>query len=471
MARSAANVGPRAAAPSAPGLYFRPMRFRFLSLSLLLLAAGCVPLGTPITDPSQPASRQGQPTATRPTQPLRYFDYEYDPAVRSVQCYVPTAQPTDVLLPPIVPITQEQPVVLEFDVLTERAPRLTAKLVHCDLNWAPSQLTDMQFLSEINEFTLTNYQTSVNTKVPYYHYALQMPRVKLSGNYLLVVQNQAGVPQLSRRVLVYENQVVASIQQGILAGGIDARYAYQQLNFNINYSAVDLVNPAAEVKVVLRQNFRWDNAHYNLRPTFVRDAEKVLEYQYFNYENAFPGLSEYRYFDTRSLQANGLGVAQRDIRANPIQVALQPEATRNGQAYNAYVDANGQRVFENREYGNGAVNGDYAQVTFTLNAPTPAPGPVYIFGALSDWQLRDELRMRYDSVQQRYVGRALLKQGYYNYDYAVAPKQAGAAPDELYFEGTHQETENQYDLLVYYRPPGLRADLLIAYQSIDLNKR
>ncbi|RYY11743.1 MAG: DUF5103 domain-containing protein, partial [Cytophagaceae bacterium] len=206
-------------------------------------------------------------------------------------------------------------------------------------------------------------------------------------------------------------------------------------------------------------------------PTFVRDADRILEYQYFNYENAFPGLSEYRYFDTRSLQANGLNVGRLLRQANPVQVELLPEETRNGLAYNQYVDANGQRVFANREYGNGAVNGDYAQVTFTLAAPQPAAGPVYVFGALSDWQLRDEFRLAYDSAQQRYVGHALLKQGYYNYDYAVAPQVAGRPADEIYFEGTHTETENQYDLLVYYRPPGTRTDLLIAYQSIDLNKR
>ncbi|MEJ7666932.1 MAG: hypothetical protein WKG07_49225 [Hymenobacter sp.] len=53
----------------------------------------------------------------------------------------------------------------------------------------------------------------------------------------------------------------------------------------------------------------------------------------------------------------------------------------------------------------------------------------------------------------------------------MAPARAGAPPDEIYFEGTHQETENRYDLLVYYRPPGVRTDLLIAYRSVDLNKR
>ncbi|RZL09342.1 MAG: DUF5103 domain-containing protein [Hymenobacter sp.] len=449
-------------------------------LPFLLLAAACVPLGTPITNPDLPASQQ-RAVSSAASVPLRYYDYIYDPSVRSVQCYVGTgttsttfgntANATAVLAPPIVPLSQEQPITLEFDVLGERPPRLTAKLIHCDLGWTPSQITDLQFLDEINEFNLTNYQISVNTKVPYYHYTLAVPRVKLSGNYLLVVQGPNNVPLLSRRLLVYENQVLASLTQGILAGGVDARYAYQQLNFRISYGAVELLNPAVEVKVVLRQNFRWDNAHYNLRPTFVRDAERVLEYQYFNYENAFPGLSEYRYFDARSFQATGLGIARLQRQANPVQIDLLPEAGRNGQAYNQFYDANGQRIFENREFGQGAVNGDYAQVTFNLKAPQPAPGPVYVFGALSDWQLKDEFRLTYDSLQQRYTGRALLKQGYYSYDYAVAPKISGVPPDEIYFEGTHQETENQYDLLVYYRPPGTRTDLLIAYQALDLNVR
>ncbi|MGI4863292.1 MAG: DUF5103 domain-containing protein [Janthinobacterium lividum] len=459
-------------------------------LPYFLFATACVPLGTPITNPDLPASQQrAAPSAA--SVPLRYYDYIYDPNVRSVQCYVgngisststttgtsgsstdaATSNVTAVLGPPIVPLSQAQPITLEFDVLGERPPRLTAKLIHCDLGWTPSQLTDLQFLDEINEFNLTNYQTSVNTKVPYYHYTLAVPRVKLSGNYLLVVQGPNNVPLLSRRLLVYENQVVASLEQGIVAGGVDARYAYQQLNFRISYSAVELLNPAVEVKVVLRQNFRWDNARYNLRPTFVRDAERVLEYQYFNYENAFPGLSEYRYFDARSFQSNGLGIARLQRQANPVQLDLLPEATRNGQAYNQFYDANGQRIFENREYGQGATNGDYGQVTFNLKAPQPAPGPVYVFGALSDWQLKDEFRLTYDSLQQRYTGRALLKQGYYSYDYAVAPKVSGVPPDEIYFEGTHTETENQYDLLVYYRPPGTRTDLLIAYQALDLNVR
>ena len=206
------------------------MRFRLLPYPILLLATACVPLGTPITNPDLPASQQQRAGTPAASPQLRYYDYVYDPSVKSVQCYVGTGttstltttgvatNPTAVLSPPIVPLSQEQPITLEFDVLGEQPPRLTAKLINCDINWQPSTLTDLQFLNDINEFNVNSYRTSVNTKVPYYHYTLAVPRVKLSGNYLLVVQGRGGVPLISRRLLVYENQVAASLVPGMWPG-------------------------------------------------------------------------------------------------------------------------------------------------------------------------------------------------------------------------------------------------------------
>ena len=440
-----------------------------LRFASLLFATACVPLGTPITSTTPTTTGSQKPPEYYADKTLRYQDYTYSPDVRSVQCYVATGQPNEVFQPPVVPLGRSQAITLEFDVLGEQSQRYTAKIIHCDANWQPSILTDLQFLNEINEFLITDFRVGINAKMPYFHYRMRAPSVKLSGNYLLVVQSTGGVPIVSRRLLVYENQVQVALKPGIVVGGQE-RYTLQQLDFAIGYSGVNLVNPVSEVKVVLRQNFRWDNAKYNLRPTFVRDAERRLEYQYFGFENAFPGLSEYRYFDIRSVQAAGIGVQRVDPRPAPVTAVLLPEASRSTLAYNQYQDANGQRVFESREFGNGDVNADYADVTFQLRAAQPAPGPVYVLGALTDWQLKDEFRLTYDEGQQLYTGHALLKQGYYNYSFAVAGAR-GSVPNEVYFEGTHQQTENQYDLLVYYRPPGTRADLLIGYQSAGFNNR
>ncbi|MEJ7666935.1 MAG: hypothetical protein WKG07_49240 [Hymenobacter sp.] len=58
-----------------------------------------MPLGTPITNPNAPVSQQ-KPAEYYVERTLRYQDYIYDPSVRSVQCYVPTAQVNDIFLPP-----------------------------------------------------------------------------------------------------------------------------------------------------------------------------------------------------------------------------------------------------------------------------------------------------------------------------------------------------------------------------------
>ena len=68
---------------------------------------------------------------------------------------------------------------------------------------------------------------------------------------------------------------------------------------------MNLVNPAQEVKVILRQNFRWDNAKYQSAPHLRARCRASAQYQYFDFENAFPGLSEFRFFDTRSLACWG----------------------------------------------------------------------------------------------------------------------------------------------------------------------
>ncbi|AYA35875.1 DUF5103 domain-containing protein [Hymenobacter oligotrophus] len=440
------------------------------AISLLLLAsAACVPLGTPITDPN--AGRPGQGSAVqvpRANQQLRFEDATYDPDVQSVQCYASTGQPTEVFNPPVVPLASSGSMVLEFDILGNQSRRLTARLVHCNADWSPSVLTDLQFLNEINEFNLTQYRTSVGTQVPYFHYRLAIPPVKLSGNFLLVVQDgTTRQPLLSRRLLVFENLVEVAAQLGLAPGG-SARYTMQQIDFAIRYGNYPLVNPAVETKVVMRQNFRWDNAKYNLRPTFVRDAEQQLDYQYFNFENAFPAFNEFRFADLRSLRTAGVGVAQLNTQSSPREVLLLPEETRTERAYTQYEDADGQRVFESREYGNGATNADYVWTTFQLRAPSVAPGPVYVFGALTDWKLKDDFKLTYNAAQQLYTGRALLKQGYYNYYYVVGQPN-GAAPDAGHFEGSYQLTQNQYDILVYYRPPGTRTDLLIGYRPLTVN--
>lgn len=408
-------------------------------------------------------------TGTTAQAALRYEDRVYHESINSVQAYLATGDTDQVLNPPVTSISQEFPLVLEFDRINAGPQRLLAKLVHCNANWTPSNLNETQYLNDYNEFFITDVQNSVNTRVPYVHYRFRVPRVKLSGNYLLVVQEEGGNLLLTQRLLVYQNTVIVTAKLGAPLGP-GGREARQPVEFNVFYKDYPIVNPAMEVKAILRQNYRWDNAKKITKPTFIHDAQRRLEYVFFEPKDLFKGLSEFRAFDTRSLTFNGLGVQSINLQTNPIVVNLEPNKSRQTDVYSQEPDINGMRIFGNRQYGSGEVNGDYTLVDFELVMPAEAPGAVYIIGALNNWQPGRESLMSYNPEEGKYKGQLLLKQGYYNYYYTLKPN-AAAATDESYFEGSHFATENIYDILIYYRPPGTRADLLIGYEELFFNRR
>ncbi|NDK56424.1 type IX secretion system plug protein [Pontibacter fetidus] len=424
-------------------------------LAFTLLSA-CVPL-----------EEQAQSSSTSQQSQLRYEDYIYNPGIKSVQFYQATGVPEEVLEPAVTSLQQGQPIILEFDRLNAGPQRLVAKLIHCNYNWTPSNLTETQYLNDFNEYFITDVQSSVNTRVPYVHYRFRVPKVKMSGNYVLEVREEGGNLLLSRRMLVYQNLTTVTAKLGLPAGP-SGRQTRQPVEFNVFYQDYELVNPAMEVKAVLRQNHRWDNAKTIASPTFVRDHLKRLEYVFFEPKDNFLGLAEYRPFDTRSVRYNGIGVSDVNVQANPIEVFLQIDKNRSGDVYSQEPDINGKMLFNNREYGNGDVNSDYTWVDFELKASEDQTGEVYLLGALTDWKIRPESRMKYSPERQAYNGRLLLKQGYYNYQYVLQQNQT---IDYSYYEGSHFQTENTYDILIYYRPPGSRADLLIGYEEILFNRR
>jgi hypothetical protein len=440
--------------------------FRLALLSPVFWFTTCVPL-------EQTSGSSGAATGkseTSASKSLRFEDAVYDPSIRSVQCYAQSGNPEEVFNSPVIPISQPEPILLEFDQINAAQQRFTLKLIYCNADWTEARLTQIQYMEDFNEFFITDAVPSFNTKVPYIHYRIALPRVKLPGNYLVVVTDRNGNNALSRRVMVYDNKVTVAGRPVVPVGG-QIRNTNQQIDFNILYPEYPLLNPSQEIRVVMRQNGRWDNAKTKLRPTFVHETQRRLEYTFFNGENSFPGLKEYRGFDDRNLRGRGFNIQAVNLEANPVEVKLYPEQNRSGQVYSQDVDINGKIVYENRRFGNSNSGGDpdYVNVIFSIAAPEPAPGQVYVFGQLSDWELQPQCKLQYNAEKQQYTATIPLKQGYYNYSFAVQSPDQPNVVNEVYFEGSHFQTRNTYDILVYYRPPGSRTDLLIGYQWLETN--
>ena len=144
------------------------------------------------------------------------------------------------------------------------------KLYHCNADWQRSVLSDPEFIDEINEFRIRNYSFSSGTRVPYVHYEISMPKVKRSGNYLVLVYRDQDPDKviLTRRMVVYESGVVKTEPK--FSTIVANRFSHQQIDFTVNYGRISIPNPLTQVRAIIRQNNRWDNAITDVEPLYFR---------------------------------------------------------------------------------------------------------------------------------------------------------------------------------------------------------
>ncbi|MEQ8534854.1 MAG: DUF5103 domain-containing protein, partial [Imperialibacter sp.] len=198
--------------------------------------------------------------------------------------------------PPIMHISQPSTLTLKFDEILSDFQQYNAYIVHCNFNWERSALTDMEFLNEYNSYPVNNYQYSQSTIVPYTQYTLELPKVKKSGNYVVVVYRGTNKSDiiLSRRFMVFEGG--ADIQMEVrISSSVAEREENHQVEFSVSYGGLTSTNAYNDFKVMVRQNRRWDNAILNLKPTLVREDQRYMEYRNFTLQNNFKSTREFRF--------------------------------------------------------------------------------------------------------------------------------------------------------------------------------
>ena len=135
--------------------------------------------------------------------------------------------------------------------------------------------------------------------------------------------------------------------------------------------------------------------------------------------------------------------------ANTVVLLTDPD--RSQANYSFVYDLNGNFYVLNQDGVDPRTDADYAHMYFSLSAKkSPDDGAPYIVGRFNDYKLDDNSKMHYDASNNNFMASLFLKQGVYDYTYVWVDK-AGKA-DYTALEGTHFETENDYQVLVYYRP-------------------
>ncbi len=376
---------------------------------------------------------------------------------------------------PVIFMNEDTHLVFKFDDLGDEEKDYHYTIIHCDAKWNESYLSQADYLNGFPENPLLDYKLSFNTTFHYTHYTLTIPnenvRLNYSGNYVLVVYegNDKSKVVITQRFYVVDPRV--TIQGRVRRATFDP---FAGTNHEVDFAVVynnnfTIENPLKDVKVVLMQNNRWDNAITDLKPLYIRASR--LEYDY-NKENVFPAGNEFRYFDNRTNRFNGENVVATDFHNPYFHKTVKPDEIRANKNFFLYKEMNGKFTIESQdqEVRDADTECDYTFVHFTLPMQSPLlGGTVNVFGALTGWNVNKSNEMTWNFNTSAYELSMLLKQGYYNYQYVYVP-QGSKTADATNIEGSFWETGNEYQIFVYYSDYSARYDRLVGYILMDSNE-
>lgn len=414
---------------------------------------------------------------------LMYKDHVYQDYIKSVKFH---HRGLYVSLPAI-DLNSSGILELSFDDMDGGDREYRSYITHCDKDWNPSDLEDIEYLDGFNGEVIDDIYYAFGTYVDYSHYRLAIPNEDfdflISGNYIVSIYDETDEKELviTRRFMVVEPKVSISAFMRKPSNS-EKYYSHQEVDVTVNVNKFRIVDPLSEIELTILQNHRWDNAIHGIKPRYNRRDDLI--FSYIDQLN-FPAYNEFRFADIRSTKFVGQGIHAIDINKEGTDVLMQIDRYRDYNEFLSYNDLNGNYIVETKDQkldynlldrtnnvtGNQSViidnqiKADYLNVIFTLDIDNyKFDAGVYLIGQFSDWELKPAYKLEYDHNRELYIGEALLKQGFYDYYYAI---DDGETIDIEAIESSWHETENEYTILVYYREFGAPYDRLISLYSIN----
>lgn len=366
------------------------------------------------------------------------------------------------LFPPIIDLNTNEHITISFDEMTEEVSYLQYSLVHCNADWRPSALSDLEYLDGFNTNPIEEFDFSMATFAHYVHYSLTLPnedvQFKVSGNYVLLVypENEPERVLLQVCFSVYENNILVA-PSVTSRTDIDYNREHQQVSVTLNANNYRIQNPYNELKVSVTQNGRRDNEVIVNRPLRVQGSQIFFDH---DRNLIFEAGNEFRRFEMVATRYAGLGVSNIYHFDPYYHVELTPVKPRSESSYLYDQTQNGRFVIRQSGASDSDTEADYFVVHFTLDSDPIPGGKIYIDGELTNHLYSPYNEMVYNPQTEQYEKTLLLKQGSYNYQYLFLPdgtRTATAAP----VEGNYYQTVNEYLVKVYHRAPGERYDRLI----------
>ncbi len=359
---------------------------------------------------------------------------------------------------PSIALNSDDVLTLRFDELGGTSRLFRVRVRHRNADWSDSRLMTDFYLRGYREDLIEGGRPSTVQEPHYMHYEYQFPnrnmQLRLSGNYLMeVLEYETSNVLFSVPFFVQENAGRMEITLEEIFG-LDARYVVHHQPFvRFGYPSY-VISPVTDLSIYFVQNRFWGRAR---QADELDMSEAGVFRAYLSRPESFVGVYEFRPLDLRRFDAGGPEVVEVRSGTIPPQVWLFRDVV------NLDVSPR-RRTPVTHGFPRDDRRARYVDVRFELELPDREATdlPVYVYGPFNNWTIDEENRMEYQSSTDSYLGRALVKEGEYDYKYALVER---GRIDDLRLDASFASTAQEYAAMVYFRDPGLQADRLLQLDS------
>lgn len=340
-------------------------------------------------------------------------------------------------------------ITFSFDDIYGNQDEYYYLITHCKTNWTPSDLPTSYYINGFENFQINNFENSFGTLQNYTHYKFTIPnedtKITKSGNYLFQILNEDEEVVCERKITLYEEKV--SIGLKISESRDLSNFNQKQaLALTLNTQSLSINYPDKEIKTFIFQNGDRQIASPYLKPTFINGNTYTYRP---TKETEFYAGNEFYYFDNNEILRNSRFVAKSYREDNHFHSILFPQRSRLNDVYKYNPDINGRFLFRNLNAENTDIEADYSMVHFSLvNDSRFEEEDIYVYGAFNNFQFTEENKLQPDPSGKYLTTQIYLKQGFYNYDFVTR----GNTINKKIVSGSFQETDNNYECLVYFQP-------------------
>lgn len=357
--------------------------------------------------------------------------------------------------PPVIRLNTSDRLILKFDELSSLSGQFSVRFTHHNQDWTDSGLAEIWIFEGVNDQTILGGELNRQSRPNYYSYAYEFPNREIdflvSGNYMITVSDyNSGTELFSLPFFVTENkgELQPTTETVFNAGPLGA--AMDQLSGTYIYP--DFIEfPQFDLSYQFAQNRFWVTAVAPNQTNFIQPGSTSFRT---TRDQLFPAYPEFNTLDLRQLNLQNPQIFAYERAEIPEKVILRNDY------FNFSSDV---RTITETGFGRpiNTILASYLSVEFRYETQGALPrnSEIYLVGDFNQWTISANYKLQFDSNLGLFTTTALVKQGLYNYSYAIV--EDGEINILRNLESLNKKPQ-EYASFVYYTDPQLQYDRLLS---------